>query len=116
MINKIKIICTIGPSSFKEDILLKLKDRGTDFFRINLSHTEEEEIEEKIRGLLGYNVGIILDTEGSQVRTGNVSEIDFIEGSVVKIHAERIDCDSSNLFFKPLGIISKLKNGDLITL
>ena len=116
MINKIKIICTIGPSSFKEDILLKLKDRGADFFRINLSHTEDEEIEEKIRGLLGYDVPIILDTEGSQVRTGNTSEIDFFEGGVVKIHAKKVVCDSFNLFFKPLGIISKLKDGDLISL
>ena len=116
MINQTKIICTIGPTSFKEDILLKLKDRGADFFRINLSHTEEDEIEEKIRGLLGYDVPIILDTEGSQVRTGNTSEIDFIEGNTMKIHAKKVDCDSSNLFFKPLGITSKLKNGDLISL
>lgn len=116
MINQTKIICTIGPSSFKEEVLLKLKDRGVDFFRINLSHTEEDEIEEKIKGLFGYNVPIILDTEGSQVRTGNTSEIDFVEGGVVKIYAKRIDCNSSNLFFKPLGIISKLKNGDLISL
>ena len=116
MISKTKIICTIGPESSKEDILLRLKDRGASFFRINLSHTEEEEIEEKIRGLLGYGIPIILDTEGSQVRTGNTSEIDLLEGSTIKIHVKRVYCDSSNLFFKPLGITSKLKNGDLISL
>ena len=82
MISKTKIICTIGPESSKEDILLRLKDRGASFFRINLSHTEEEEIEEKIRGLLGYGIPIILDTEGSQVRTGNTSEIDLLEGKI----------------------------------
>ena len=41
---KIKIICTIGPSSFKRSILNKLKRLGVDIFRINLSHTKIEEL------------------------------------------------------------------------
>ena len=113
---KMKIICTIGPSSNKPEILEKLKDRGATFFRINLSHTEEKDIEDRIKDLLGYNVPLILDTEGSQIRTGNTSEIEFPEGQIVKIHAKEGICDSSNLFFKPLEIVPKLNEGDLISL
>src|SRR3989344_5276214 len=102
MIRQTKIICTIGPGSFKDDILLKLKDRGVDFFRINLSHTEEEDIEKKIKDLLEYGVPIILDTEGSQIRTGNTSEVNFSEGDLIKIYTKKVDCNSSNLFFKPV--------------
>ena len=116
MIRQTKIICTIGPGSFKDDILLKLKDRGVDFFRINLSHTEEEDIEKKIKDLLEYGVPIILDTEGSQIRTGNTSEVNFSEGDLIKIYTKKVDCNSSNLFFKPVDIAHKLKNGDLISL
>lgn len=113
---KIKVICTIGPASNRQEILERLRDRGVDFFRINLSHTEEEDLENRIKDLLGYGVPIILDTEGSQVRTGNASEIEFPEGNTIKLHSKKIECDSSNLFLKPLGVISKLREGDLISL
>ncbi|MEK6844005.1 MAG: sulfate adenylyltransferase [Nanoarchaeota archaeon] len=116
MLKKVKIIATIGPGSNKPEILEKLKDRKVDFFRINLSHTEEEDIEQRIKDLLGYNMPIILDTEGSQVRTGNSSEIEFLEGNVIKLHSKKVACDAFNLFLKPLVVISKLKGGDLISL
>ncbi len=114
--SKIKIITTIGPSSNKQEILEKLKDRGVSFLRINLSHTEEEDIEPRIKDLLGYGIPIILDTEGSQVRTGNTSEIEFPEGTNIKVHSKKIQCDQNNLFLRPTSIISKLSMGDFISL
>jgi len=116
MADKIKVICTIGYGSNNPETLQKFKDRGVDFFRINLSHTPEEDIESRIKDLLGYGVPIILDTEGSQVRTGNTSEILFEEGEDVSLHNKRIECDKNNLFLTPIGIFSKLSEGDLISL
>lgn len=113
---KVKIIATIGPGSNKPEILEKLKDRGVDFFRINLSHTEEEDIEQRIKDLLGYEVQIILDTEGNQVRSGNSDEIHFQEGDVLKLFGSRIQCNSTNIFLKPEGIVKKLEAGDLISI
>ena len=49
MISKIKIICTLGPSSFNKDVLRSLKKEKVDLFRINLSHTQTKDIEKKIR-------------------------------------------------------------------
>jgi len=72
-----KVIATIGPGSNKPDILEKLADRKVGFFRINLSHTDENEIEARIKDIIGYGVPVIIDTEGSQVRTGNRQEIGF---------------------------------------
>ena len=46
---KIKIICTLGPSSFGLDVLKKLKNENLDIFRINLSHTKKKDIEKKNR-------------------------------------------------------------------
>ncbi|MBS3091798.1 sulfate adenylyltransferase [Candidatus Pacearchaeota archaeon] len=111
-----KIICTIGPSSNKEEVLVKLKDRGVNFFRINLSHTEEKDIEQRIKDLLGYGVPIILDTEGSQIRSGNIKEITFQESGMVKIFGNKIECDAQNLFLKPEGVFKKLQEGDLISI
>ncbi len=116
MIEKRKMIATIGPGSNKPDILERLKDRGVDFFRINLSHTEEDDIEQRIKDLLGYGVPIILDTEGSQVRSGNTQEISLSEGSIVKLYGGKVQCDSQNLFLKPEGVVKKLNDGDLISI
>ncbi len=116
MINKIKIICTIGASSSRGDILLKFRDRGVDFFRINLSHTNEEEVEQKIKDLIGYGVPIILDTEGSQIRSGNEKVINFEMGDTVKIFGRKIECDSKNIFLTPVGIVKKLNEGDMISI
>ena len=113
---KVKIICTIGPTSNKPEILERLASRNIDFFRINLSHTEEEDIEKRIKDLLGYNIPIILDTEGSQIRSGNTSEIDYEEGVTIKIHGNRIDCNSENLFLNPVGVIARFRIGDLISI
>ena len=116
MINGTKIICTIGPSSNNPETLGKLKNSGVDFFRINLSHTEENEIDEKIRDIIDYGVPIILDTEGSQIRSGNTEEIRFNDGDLIKLFGDPIKCDANNLFLNPSGIIKKLDVGDLISI
>ena len=50
MINnkEIKIIATIGPSSLNKKIILKMDQSGVDIFRINLSHVEINEFEDKM--------------------------------------------------------------------
>jgi pyruvate kinase len=40
-----KIIATVGPASFAPSIVKAMDKAGVDFFRINLSHTEVEDIE-----------------------------------------------------------------------
>ena len=46
--NKIKIICTLGPASYKKKIIYNLKKQKVDILRINLSHTNINQIEKKI--------------------------------------------------------------------
>ncbi len=40
-----KIIATVGPASFAPSIVKAMDKAGVDFFRINLSHTEVEDVE-----------------------------------------------------------------------
>jgi pyruvate kinase len=49
--HKTKIICTLGPTSFNKPILKLLTREKVDIFRINLSHTNIEQIEERIEYL-----------------------------------------------------------------
>ena len=44
---KIKIICTLGPASYKRSVLKLLSKERVDIFRINLSHTNIDQLEKK---------------------------------------------------------------------
>ena len=74
--NSTKIICTLGPSSYKKKILQELKKEKVDIFRINLSHTPRDQIKAKILYLKKNKIkNICIDTEGAQLQ--NVKEILF---------------------------------------
>jgi len=114
-----KVIVTIGPGSIGDEVLLKLKDKGADFVRLNLSHTPVSEIKEKLEILQRAGVPVIVDTEGSQVRTGYLGEgkavVAYSEGSVVKVYGKEISCDEGTLFLRPYEVVGKLAKGDLIS-
>ena len=70
-----KIICTIGPSSFKKKIILEFKKLGVNLFRINLSHTKLKNLKKNIAFLKKLGIkNICIDTEGAQVRTSIVKK------------------------------------------
>ena len=76
---KTKIICTLGPATETAEILGRLIEAGTDVFRLNMSHAEHQwvrDIVPRIRGIakgVGRPVGILLDTQGPAIRTGDLT-------------------------------------------
>ena len=103
MSQKIKIICTIGPSSFKKNILTELKKQKVDIFRINLSHTNKDEIKKKILYLKKQNVkNICLDTEGAQIRTTLVKKNHFLKkNSIIELSIENKLSNKKNIYLYP---------------
>ncbi|MDA0376128.1 MAG: pyruvate kinase [bacterium] len=79
-LRRTKIICTIGPSSWDKDILVTLADEGMNIARLNFSHGTRESHQEIIDRIQSYNatsglpVGIMLDTKGAEIRTGDVQD------------------------------------------
>jgi len=77
-VRKTKIICTLGPSTDKPDVLRRLIENGADVLRLNMSHAHHDwvrKIVPKIRATadeLGRNVAILLDTQGPAIRTGDL--------------------------------------------
>ena len=81
---KTKIVCSLGPSSFNDDVVRKLIIAGMDVARLNFSHgsheTHQESIERVRRisselaaeGFRKKHVAILLDTKGPEIRTGMV--------------------------------------------
>ncbi len=75
-----KIVCTIGPSIDTEELIEKLINEGMDVARLNLSHGSREEHLRRLKMIqavsarMNRNVGLLFDTRGPEVRTGNLAE------------------------------------------
>ncbi len=108
----IEIISTLGPTSFNPDIIHELDLAGTDIFRINLSHTSLEQCDKIVSAIRSVSSkAICLDTEGPQVRVGNVSEIYLKQGDKVSINSRFSDFISI-----PLNYEIVLKEGDILSI
>lgn len=76
---KTKIICTLGPATQKTEILRQLIQKGTDVFRLNMSHASHDwvrDIVPRIRmlaGKAGRPVALLIDTQGPAIRTGDLN-------------------------------------------
>ncbi|OGF50475.1 sulfate adenylyltransferase [Candidatus Giovannonibacteria bacterium RIFCSPLOWO2_12_FULL_44_25] len=116
---KVKTIVTLGPATRTEESLRKIKDRGVDFVRVNMSHSGIEDLEYFV-GLAKKNgLEFIIDTEGSQIRNGNLKggTIYFDENDEVRLGGDGGDAppgDKEKIFLRPKEIISQLEEGDIL--
>ncbi len=113
---KTKIIVTLGPATKTEADLRRLKDKGVDFVRVNMSHSSEEDLKYFIDLAKKVGLEFIIDTEGSQVRTGKLKngKIKFSENDKIEIHKSEILGDEKHICLKPGHIVEQLELGDLL--
>lgn len=77
---KTKIIATLGPATESPEALESLARAGVNVFRLNMSHAKHEWVRAlvpRIRALeesLRQHFGILLDTQGPAIRTGDLAE------------------------------------------
>lgn len=103
MKKKVKIICTIGPSSFKKKVLKQLKAKKVDIFRINLSHTNIDQIESRILFLKKNKIkNICIDSEGAQIRTTQCKKTFFLEeNKLIKVYNENKLSNNKKVYIYP---------------
>ena len=89
---KTKIICTLGPVTNGIDVLRQLIEKGADIFRLNMSHADHRSVREivpRIRKLaeeIGRPVGVLLDTQGPAIRTGDLkTDLHLNSGDVLEL-------------------------------
>ena len=111
-----KIIVTIGPSTCDEESLRKIKDKGVDFVRVNMSHSSLDYLKDVIQMAKKVGIPFIIDTEGSQIRTGELDKnsIAFEENQEIKVYADTIVGSQDKICLKPGHIVQQLEPGDLI--
>lgn len=75
-IAKTKIIATIGPSSWDENILKDMFKNGMQIARINASFADKEEIERVSKSIreISPRIAIMLDTQGAKIRVVGVEK------------------------------------------
>jgi pyruvate kinase len=88
---KTKIICTLGPATEKTETLRQLIQKGSDVFRLNMSHASHDwvrNIVPRIRMLAqkaGRSVALLLDTQGPAIRTGDLkADLDLKPGDILE--------------------------------
>ena len=77
---KTKIVCTLGPATDDPEVLKQLMHAGMNVGRINFSHGNYQDQEERInvfkwiRGELGLPIPLLLDTQGPEIRIGKFKD------------------------------------------
>jgi ATP sulfurylase len=110
LVHKLKLICTIGPSSDKPEILKQLVAEGMDYARINLSHVRIEEARPLMDRLSALEIPTILDTQGKEIRINDMAPCTLKESESAIIS----DDNSTAISFSRHGIISVLIPGDKV--
>jgi len=120
---KTKIICTIGPVSESYEMLKKMAEAGMDVVRLNMSHGDHASHAKVIKSiktlnkLPGFAIPTLLDTQGPEIRTGNLqTDLELKQGDVISVTVRGADAvEESSFQINYEDLINELKIGDKIT-
>jgi len=115
---KIAILCTLGPRSLNGETIAALDAHDVDLFRINLSHTAADEIDDVISLIRRHSATpICLDTEGPQVRCGPMAGETRLEaGGRVVLTSEEVLGTSDRFTLRPAAAIGQLRVGSVLSI
>ena len=122
-IRKTKIVCTLGPSTDKGDVLRQLMQEGMNVARFNFSHGDHEEqkgrmdLLKELRQELNTNTAILLDTKGPEIRTGVLKggkKLMLKEGEQFILTTEQIEGDETKVSITYEGLVHDVDAGKVI--
>lgn len=122
VMNKTKIVATIGPASNSKEVLKELINQGMDVARINMSHANYDfctHVIEKINELneeLNVNVSIMLDTDGPNVSVGKFvgGNAYFAQGDKIRIYMDDLVGDSTKFSVNYPGLLQDVRHNTII--
>jgi len=121
---KVKIIATLGPASSSLEMLEALFDAGVDTFRINMSHSSHELLNElvgKIRAVdttRNRPIGILADLQGPKLRLAEFSteKINLKVGTEFVLDSNNIPGDESRVYLPHPEIFAAVEPGHALLL
>jgi len=75
-----KIVATLGPATSTKKVLKEMLESGVNIFRVNFSHANYTDVEERIKMIrelnekYNFNAGILGDLQGPKLRVGVMKE------------------------------------------
>ncbi len=121
-VRRTKIICTIGPATASYEMLEKLALAGMNVVRLNMSHADHDSAQEIVNWIrtlnrkLNYPVAILLDTQGPEIRTGDIAEpMELESGDVVTVSVLPGDVESSSIHINYHELVDVLEVGNRLT-
>jgi pyruvate kinase len=120
---KTKIICTIGPATSDYEMLNKLALAGMNIVRLNMSHGQHDSCAKIIKAIrtlnkkLPHPVAVLIDTQGPEIRTGDLSnDLNLRTGDVISVVARgEADVEASSIRINYEDLITDVAVGDKIT-
>ncbi len=121
---KTKIVCTIGPASESEQMIIGLCKAGMNVARLNFSHSTYEDHQKridtikKVRSELKMPIAIMLDTKGPEyrIKTFKNKKINLNDGDEFIFTADDIIGDQSRVSVSYTNLPNELSVGDTILL
>ncbi len=121
---KTKIVCTIGPASETEEILIGLCKAGMNVARMNFSHNTHEDhkrridLVKKVRADLRMPVAVMLDTKGPEyrIKTFEKQKVTLHEGNHFTFTTEDILGDETRVAVSYQNLPNELSVGDTVLL
>ncbi len=115
----VKIVATLGPASNDYDTIRALFEAGADVFRLNMSHGDHAEIEErhniirKIEADLGTPICILADLQGPKLRVGTFKngEEELAEGATFRFDLQDKEGDAKRVQLPHPEIFQALESG-----
>ena len=122
MINKTKVISTVGPVTMEKEQIKKLILNGTDVIRINMSHADYNfclnisSIVNELNEELHTFVSLLMDLTGPEVRIGKFQngQAFFRKGDRVRIYMDEIVGDSTKFSVNYPNLIQEIGYNNII--
>jgi pyruvate kinase len=122
VINRTKIIATLGPASSSKSTVRSLIRSGANVLRLNFSHGSHEEHLNRIKIIQSLNkefddpIGILLDLQGPKIRIGDVKEgaIPLKVGQKLTITIHEMVGNSQKISTSYQNLPKDVKKGDVI--
>ena len=120
---KTKIICTLGPATSTYEMIAKMHETGMNIIRLNMSHATQAWALRMIEHVVELNknstfpVGILLDTQGPEIRTGvRESDLDLKSGDEISITVrDGVSVEESSIRIHYEELLDTVNVGDKIT-
>ncbi len=117
-----KIICTLGPASDSPEMIQRMIMAGTNIFRLNMSHASHQWVRKVVRNIRaaerdhGAAIGILLDTQGPEIRTGDLhTDLQLEEGETLDfiVRGEKSE-EVSSVDVNYEGLVDDISVGDVV--